>query len=733
MATYEITDDATGKTYEIGGVDSQQAAYEMFSKSRGAAPAAPAGPTMQEAEPSFVQKVGSTFNRAWQGAPRQIGLAARYALEGPAETAQIVTEPVRYLTDRLTGMTGQTRPLGKQAEHFADAIGLPKPETPTERVVGDATRLGFGAMAPGKAAEFGAGLIDNTAPLVKKALTSMAANPGTQVAGAVGAGGLGGSVREAGGTPLAQAGGALVGGVLGSGLPAALKGGYNAVAPTIGRMIGGGDKQTQQLDLQISNVLRQSGTNWADLSARTQASLRDELASALRTGQELDPAAVSRLAAFREVGVQPTRGMLSQDPVQITREQYLAMTAANSANGELHGLPRLQNQNNTALIGRMNDLGNGSNTRPIQAGRLVVDNVTGTRDALRSIEQGAWQHAKGSPGYTAAISNEPVHAAFRAVDEEGLISFLPKQVTDRMEAFMNGATFTPQEYRNLRSVLSNVADPSNTDGNARAAAGFAARALDSAQMKPIESHLASGGLPVTGGTAAAMRTADNVGTSAIDAVDRARRATRSAYGYEDSNALVRSVLADARSADPEKIAQSFIMGGTVNDARQVAQAVGPQGRETIKNALMTHIKKAALGNASDETGKVSQKALRDALENIGDEKLALFFSPQELGQLRNTSRVASLMQSQPIGSAVNNSNSGALLLGRGIDLLDHVPVVGPMVAPALQNIGASYRTAQAQRVMPGLLAKQATPAGSGLLLPGAAIGGALAPTIPIGQ
>jgi hypothetical protein len=55
--------------------------------------------------------------------PRQLGLTARYGVEGLANMAQIGTEPLRYLTDRLTGQTGKTLPLGELASRGLDAIG----------------------------------------------------------------------------------------------------------------------------------------------------------------------------------------------------------------------------------------------------------------------------------------------------------------------------------------------------------------------------------------------------------------------------------------------------------------------------------------------------------------------------------------------------------------------------------------------------------------------------------
>ena len=95
----------------------------------------------QMSQPAAAVGAGQAVN----GIPRQVGLAARYGIEGLANMAQIGTEPLRYLTDRLTGQTGKTKPLGALVTEGLDAIGLPSPQGANERVIGDATRLVAGA------------------------------------------------------------------------------------------------------------------------------------------------------------------------------------------------------------------------------------------------------------------------------------------------------------------------------------------------------------------------------------------------------------------------------------------------------------------------------------------------------------------------------------------------------------------------------------------------------------
>lgn len=657
---------------------------------------------------------------------RQVGLTARYGLEGLANTAQLVTEPIRYLQDKLTpdryanlgdvvaGRSAQPKsmPLGVVASQFADTIGLPKPQGANERVIADATRLlaGSGGLA-------GAASAAKALPgMAGDAASFFAANPLQQLSSATGAGLAGGASREAGGNDLQQGVSALVGGVLGGKATDIVGGAANLVRNALGRGMS-----PTEIDVKLSRVLQQSGVDYSQVPERVRQSLRQELQSLLQADKELDPAAVSRLLDFRATGVTPTRGMLSQNPVQITREMNLAKTGANSNDAGLQGLAQIQNQNNARLIENLNGLGaNRGNT--LTAGEQIINSILKTQAGMRGAEQAAWNAAKDSPGYKMPISSKVISDINAALGDEAMMPFMNPTISKYMEAFQTGQPFTPQAYRNLQSMLSRE---SAKGGNEAAAAGIASRILRDAELLPA-GFQNPGNLPVSQGMAASMRGADNAATDAIGAVNQARNATRQAYSYEDSNPLVRSVLSGGASSDPQRIAQRFVIGGTANEAQQLVNQLGRDGLAPVKDAVIAHLKSKAINGASDEVGKFSQSAFNKAINDIGERKMALLFSPEEITAIRQNARVASLMQTQPAGSAVNNSNSGALLLGRGLDFLRNVPIVGPNVSPAIDNIMVSMGTRNAKNVLPGLLMQQEKqPLGQSLMLPGLAFGGGL--------
>jgi hypothetical protein len=691
-----------------------------------------------EDEPAAV-----AAGKAVNSIPRQLGLTARYGLEGLANTAQIATEPLRYLTDRLTGQTGKTLPLGELASRGADWLGLPKPETSDERVVGDATRLGFGAGGMAKASQFAAEAVPAAARYVapqanrlvqwgadalnasRNVPQALSANLPQQFASAAGAGLAGGASREAGGSPLMQGAAALAGGVFGGLVPGAASYGFNAGKNLLAK------PTPQALDHQISVLLQRADVDYSQLPAGVRNSLRDDLAGALNTGREIDPQAVRRLADFRLTNTTPTRGMVSQNPVQITREMNLAKVGANTADEQLQGLPMIQNRNNSALIRNLNEAG-AQQGDPFRAGQASIGAIQGRDEALNTGVSALYQQARDTSGRAADLDRQAFATRVSELLDEAMVGgALPADVQNKINWIasnakpqgMHGSIPMPFNVDIAEQLKTQIAklQRGNSDGSARHALGLVRQALDEAPLMPAPT-VNPGNLPAVPGTVPPSPSV--LGQQSIDAFNQARQAARQRFAWQESGRPIEAAL---NGAQPDRFVQQFVIGGTLDDARAVAQNA-PVGE--VKNAILSHLKDKALNGAADEVGKFSQSAFNKALNQIGDRKLSLFFTPEEITNLRAIGRVASYMQVQPTGSAVNNSNSGALLLGKGYDALmglaNKLPVLGPMLVPPVRNIEIALRNQQAQNVLPGLLMQQQRqPIGQGLLLPAIAGGGLL--------
>jgi hypothetical protein len=718
-----------------GGAPASADPLEAMLAAQAAAPATPAAPVQQQ-DSGVLGSIG-----------RQLGLTGRYGLEGLANTAQIITEPIRHALSGLAASiptqgdggyqsplmaspktAPQMAPVGAATTTMLDAAGLPSPKGKLESVIGDATRLVAGAGGTAKLAQMAGGAVS---PLMqfagrgKDAVTGAATNIGQvmaqnlpqQLASAGGAGLAGGTAREYGAPPATQALASLVGGVAGGFVPGFASGTVNAAK----NLVGAGAADPAQLDARIGQLLQGAGIDYSKVPDDIRASMRSDMAAALKTGDQVDPQAAARLLDFKTVGATPTRGMVSLDPVQITREMNLAKTAANTSDNSLTSLPMIQNRNNSTLIQNLNDAGAKAGD-PFAAGQSAINAIGSKDQALAQGVSDLYSQARDTAGRSANLDGAAFTTnANAALDKMLLGGALPQSVATHMNKIATGEVpFNVDYAEQLKTAIGNLQRATN-DGQTRMALGVVRKALDDTPLMPA-AQVNPGNLPAVPGTVPPSPSV--LGQDSIDAFNQARQAARSRFAWQESGKPIEAAL---NGAQPDKFVQQYVIGGSLKDAQAIADNAPIAD---VKNAILAHLKDKALNGAADEVGKFSQSAYNKALDQIGDRKLALFFSPQEVGRLRSVGRVASYMQTQPVGSAVNNSNSGALLLGKGYDALKglaaKIPGGQSLLVNPLNNIESSMNARAARNIVPGLLVpQQQMPIGARYLLTAIATGGLL--------
>jgi hypothetical protein len=628
--------------------------------------------------------------RALADIPRQVGLTGRYALEGLGEVAEIGTEPIRALLGHA-GITGG-EPLGRGASRLADAIGLPSPRTADERAVGQAARFTAGAgglTGVGRLAAHGTGPVSQA---VGRAFT---VDPTQQIVAAGAAGLASGAAKESGAGALGQAGAGVAGGLGGALALGGARGATQGVKQLMDAL------RPQNIDVRLERVLKSQGVEFKELARGTQDALRNQMRKALQADAELDPAAVRRLVDFAKVGATPTRGTVTLDPVQVTREQNLAKMAANQSDQGLQGLPRIQNENNRALIENLNRLGAGGTDDAFAAGRQAMAPIV-QRDARAAATQRAlYQQAQQAAGREIPLDRVGfVNDAWGRLAKTNRTAFLPEDVKTLLNRISLGdERFDVNTIDNLKTILA-AKSRGTSDGTAKAAIKAVRDALE--DVRPQMPSFGPG--VATARTAQAMGQADDAAQEALKAFDRARRYSRARFQWQESSPAIQAAL---DGTPPEQFVNRFVIKAPIEDAATLARNVDPAAREAVRGQLMAYIKDKALSGRADEVGNVSQAALNKAINAIGDRKLKLFFSPQEIDQLKAVGRVASYMQHQPVGSAVNNSNSGAFMLGAGADMLSalsgKLPLGRALIGDPMAAWQASIGTNQARNLTPGLL------------------------------
>lgn len=221
-------------------------------------------------------------------AVRQPGLGVRHAIEGAAQTAGIVYDPIAVIGNKLLPgdpfMSASS--LGRLT---ADGLGLPSPENGYERVTGGVLRGATGAggfVGLGKLAGGAAG-------------AALAAKPGAQlIAGATG-GGAADTAREAGLPVWAQVGA----GVAGALAPAAGAGGLRA-------LLRGAGEPARKSMLDTVAQFQGAGVNAPTVGQATQRAIPRGL-DALLGKAPGSTGIMARLAEQQQAGMGQRVGVLA--------------------------------------------------------------------------------------------------------------------------------------------------------------------------------------------------------------------------------------------------------------------------------------------------------------------------------------------------------------------------------------------------------------------------------------
>ena len=256
----------------------------------------------REVDPSMIGQpvVQQTPARQNQDSiARQVGLTARYGMEGLGQVADIVGSPLNMLINRATG--SQLGTPSQSMSNFATMLGLPQPQTGLERGVGNVTRAlaGVPAMA-------GVGGLLQQAPNLTAQVVGrgLAAQPAAQMAGATAGTGAAEIARNQFDVqnPLA-----LLGINLAAGLPASavaaraanIPSGTNYRDPVTGQLIESAAQRGVNIDVgdvggpgsTLLRKTRQFGDTTQDVNQTKSAQVRNLIE---KVTEQVKPASVTK-------------------------------------------------------------------------------------------------------------------------------------------------------------------------------------------------------------------------------------------------------------------------------------------------------------------------------------------------------------------------------------------------------------------------------------------------------
>lgn len=676
MPKYIVT-APDGKEYEINAPDGATPDQVIeFAKQNYSSTSKPEKPA--------VMSLGESI----RDIPRQVGLTARAGVSGLTDVADLLATPFRA---GLSAITGQDiAPVG---EGVSNLLGLPQPQNATERTVQSAARATAGAMTP-------VGLARLVKPITDTARgfqSMLTANPILQGVSGGAAGGAMQSVAEAGGGPLEQAGAAILGGIAAPMAASKIGQTGQRVGQAVQQLTR--PAQAPNIDIQINTILRNSGIELKDLPITAQNQLRQEVSQAMNIDGTLSPAAIRRLAEYRLVGATPTRGTLSLDPAIVTQQKNAAKRGAGSTDPRAQQLSQLENQNNQVLLNRLNEMGAERAIDPFAAGEDIASRLQGFADQQKQQIGQLYTQARDSTGRAAELESSVfAQNVGKTLDKELKTAFLPAEIKSYVNDISTGKLpLTVDVAEQLKTILA-TSQRGASDGNVRAALGIVREQLENTPLR------------------------SGAGQEAVQAFNQARKAARQFKQMQESNPLLKRV-ADGE-IQPDKLFEDLIARQPASVLEKTLPLLGGEGKEVLRRQTIAYLKDIATSQRPDDMARVSGVQMEKAIRRLGSKKLDLLFTKQEQAQLQSLANVAGYEQFQPVGSAVNNSNTAAALSSMierlaGSSVLGKLPL-GMLIQEPVKNIAAGRAANQALNPLAALAMPAQRPLGLGVTptLPG---------------
>ena len=460
-----------------------------------------------------------------------------------------------------------------------------------------------------------------------------------------------------------------------------------------------GEALRGNVETRLSREIGAQGLKWSDVPQDVRERLIGEVQKGIRVGGSIDDESTRRLADFVRLKIEPTRGQVSRDPLQFAREVNL---------GKLEpGQPLAQRftEQNRQLIGTVDDLRTqtgASGADPYAAGQLVITDLQARDAARKGAVTAAYTQARAAAGKDFELPLQGL-AQDVAVVERNFGKANPAVRWARGYfadlGILGGKQTKVFSVQDAEQALQQINRMRGVD----AATNSALDDISAAIKKAVLSADDQGGVFAGPGALAAQR---------FTALER-------------SPALSRAV---EQSGAPEKFVEQNFIRASIDDVANNLRQMSPQTRSEVRGAVLGWVRRQSVVGVED-AAKFTQAGYNRALESIGQRKLELIFAGDRgaLDQLKALGRVGAYVQSPPVASGVNYSNT-ATTAADFLDQASRLPLVGLLGRPG--DLIRSGQVAGALRATPvqpsqGLL----SPA---LLDPAAAYGGLLSVPIAAG-
>lgn len=447
----------------------------------------------------------------------------------------------------------------------------------------------------------------------------------------------------------------------------------------------------------ISDDLAARGVDFSRLSKETQEGIIKDAENALKAGGKLDVDAVALKYQFDKLGIQPTLGQLNRNPMQYQFERNNA--GIEGAGETLSQRFNEQNQQLVDAISRMKNAVGGADDAYTGNVRAQAG-IRAMNDSRSANVSDLYAAAKNQPGrFTQLNPHRFTNDINNILDKELGGYALPSGLQNTINKIAKGdAPFGIQEAEQIKKMANQYWDKTGQDG----ARNFAIGKLKDALNREV-SATADDLMRVSSGGAAG----DAARETALSFKIATKAARQQKNALDKISALKYAVNNDM--PDP-KFVEKFVINSKPRELMNLRSQIR-NDKETwqeIRGQVVAFLKNKATGGQLDEFAKFSQSGFKNGMKTIGDARLKILFTPDEIAELNAIHKVAAAIQVQPAGSVVNNSGTSqavANLMSR----LSNVPylkelAINPLMNYRMQSKVASALNPQQAQIIPNATA-----------------------------
>ena len=416
-------------------------------------------------------------------------------------------------------------------------------------------------------------------------------------------------------------------------------------------------RMSATIDDQIEIALTSRNIRMGDLSDDILRGLRKDVGAALKSGKAVNKEAVARKVVFDRLGITPTKAQLTGDPKLWNKQAELA---------KIHGagdpLRDKLIQDNEKLSTLMDDFVTKTDGQAIdQYGAMskAVDALDNHNATMKQQVGQMYDSAKSAQGNDVLLDGTGfANDAITRLDADYAMSSLPQNVHKLIKDIgKNPDKFTLGKSEEFIKILNREhkesLNPNGEPTSATHAIGIVRDALTGRQQQAMQGLLTQGN------------------NDAAQMYNLARTAHKMRVEQIEANPLLKATV---KGEQPDKLFNQHILGGNVAELENTVKLLRSVDTQAV-NDIRGQVAKYIMDKTLQSNGQPSPAAMAKALGQIGDRRLNILFSPEEVAKLKDIGSAMHYLITQPPHSNINNSNTASVARNFLHSLSSRTPVV----------------------------------------------------------